>query len=263
MPKTEKDPVRIPAASVGAHSRWNLPEVSSAHLVALQRKKPPEPEPPPEPIVEVIEEELAHEQITVAELEQIRETAEQEGFAQGKEEGHKEGYQEGIESGQKSGFEQGYQEGLDAGKAEMDRAVAAMDEMLRQLDQPLQHISDALQPIMLEMVLKISKAVVGSQLRVEKELIEETISTALAHLPSSSDPIKMTVSPSMVNYVQQLACVKEQNCTVISGDNLQDGDCLVQTTHSLIEYRVDQRFDEVVQQLTQQLEGLDGHDLST
>ncbi|HBN87799.1 MAG TPA: flagellar biosynthesis protein, partial [Rheinheimera sp.] len=64
------------------------------------------------------EEELTLKPLTADDIEQIRQAAYDEGFAEGKDEGFSKGYGEGREQGQQDGFTQGQAEGKKQGLAD-------------------------------------------------------------------------------------------------------------------------------------------------
>lgn len=78
---------------------------------------------------------------TLAEIEQIRQAAEQEGFSQGQEQGYQAGFAQGQETGQSEGFNvgqaQGQQAGYDAGFAQGQAAAQTLSAIAAQLAEPL------------------------------------------------------------------------------------------------------------------------------
>ena len=126
MSQESKQFKRLSAEEAQHFESWSLPSMGGPTSVGLQQKDPVQ--------VQVVEEEIAAEKITVSELESIRETARLEGLVAGLEEGRAEGHIKGKEAGVLEGKEQGYQEGFAQGEGEVKRLQAMLQQMVSELE---------------------------------------------------------------------------------------------------------------------------------
>ncbi len=79
---------------------------------------------------------------TLGQIEEIRQEAENEGFAQGKEEGHQAGLEtgrlEGLKQGHDEGFEQGKEQGYQEGAEKALELIKRFEGLLEQFEKPLE-----------------------------------------------------------------------------------------------------------------------------
>lgn len=246
MSKEEKPYIRAQAA-VSAFTNWHLPQVGeSSHVVGLQRKDAD--------AVKVVEEELAAEKITVAELEAIREDARLEGLAAGLEEGRAQGKQEGLAQGLAEGKEQGYQEGFASGDAEIKRLQALLSQMLVEFETPLDKQLDDVENVLMEYVQAFSKAVINHELSTNPELIQQAIKEALNQLPEPLGNVKLVVAQADKSVVEAMLAQTSLTAEVVVDDAVGQGGFKIHTSSSIVEHAMPERFEHVSQQLTQLFE---------
>ncbi|GAA3969048.1 flagellar assembly protein FliH [Allohahella marinimesophila] len=235
----ERMPVeRIPAESLTAYERWEMPAISEAGQMA-KRREPPAPIKPP----------------TAADLEAIREAAYQDGLAQGLEEGRKKGYESGFKSGYEKGKTQGRTDGMASGRTEImaelrsqiDSGVSRLDQVVQVLASPVDALSDELEAASLSLVLAISRSVVARELTLDASHVADIVRYALTQLPESDKPLRIFVNPDDLAFLQEHARPQpEWLAQCVADPALAPGGCRLDNRTTLVDFSTDKRFAQVI-----------------
>ncbi|WP_415902762.1 FliH/SctL family protein [Neptuniibacter sp. QD29_5] len=237
---------RIKADEVAELIGWELPQVAGQHVVGLQQKDPVE--------VTVVEEVMAAEKITLAELEEIRETARIEGLAAGLEEGRLKGQEEGRTQGEAAGREQGYQEGFKQGEAEVQRLQALFSNMMTEFQLPLKQQTVAIEQELIKMVVSLAEATIGAELSNRKELLLASIQNSLRSVPEPLGTVTVKVHKDDLPYLEKMLLVSGVVLEYIVDENISQGSYELQAASTLVEYNLDQHFSSVVKQFLSSVE---------
>lgn len=235
----ERMPVeRIPAESLTAYERWEMPAISEAGQMA-KRREPPAPIKPP----------------TAADLEAIREAAYQDGLAEGLDEGRKKGYESGFKSGYEKGKQQGRTDGMASGRTEImtelrnqiDSGIGRLDQIVQVLAGPVEALSDELEAASLSLVIGISRSVVARELALDSSHIADIVRYALTQLPESDKPLKIFVNPDDLAFLQEHARPQpEWLSQCVADPALAPGGCRLDNRTTLVDFSTDKRFAQVV-----------------
>ncbi|WP_286239966.1 FliH/SctL family protein [Neptuniibacter halophilus] len=232
---------RIRAEEAAGLLGWELPQMGGAGgSIGLQRKDPVE--------VTVVEEVIAAEKITVAELEEIREAARIEGLAAGLEEGRREGHAEGHAAGMAEGLEQGLQQGLQQGEAEIRRMQGLLSNLLTEFEAPVSALTLQMEKELLQLVVMLSEAVVGRELETRKELLLESIRQSLQHMPEPLGEVRVRVNPADRACLDNIPLQSGVTLLVDEDPQLTPGSYQLETSNTLVEHKVEERFAQVVEQ---------------
>lgn len=235
-------PVLIRAADVTRVERWMPPDVGGEAPVvqALARK----PKAPLEEVdVSVLEEEIFAEKLTLSQWEEICEEARRTGRA--------EGLKEGRERGRKEGYEQGLAQGLEAGQAEIQARLEQLDVLVGQLQQPIEQQREALEATLIRLVISLAQAVVKAELSQRPELLANSVSEALDQLPETRGEILLRVHPDQLTALEPLL---DETCLRLKADDsLEVGSCIVESGSCRVDYRTEERFAQVAEQLLARL----------
>lgn len=200
---------------------------------------------------------------TLAEIEDIRQQAEQEGLEQGKEEGLKsgletgrlEGLKQGHEEGLKQGIEQGYSEGLEQAKVLIDKFESLID----QFEKPLSLLDTEIEQELVSLTIKLTRAVIGHEIKTHPEHILAALRQGVDSLPLKEQGISIRLHPDDHSLVQELYSVNqlEKNRWILEADpSLLVGDCVIQSQRSSVDMRLEQRITSVLQGMNHHLEHL-------
>lgn len=201
---------------------------------------------------------------TAEELENIRQEAQTEGYQQGllegkqegHEQGHQEGYQQGFQEGKTKGLEEGktqgqklgFEQGLADAKAEIANEVAALRAIAKQLLAPVNDQQDALEVAFSGLIEQAVRAVVRTQPALSQQDIVHLVHEAVEALPVGAKNIRVYLNARDIDVLGQ-HWNSPLPVEFINDPELEPGDCRVEATDSLINYRVEDRIEQVLDEL--------------
>lgn len=231
---------RLPSDSVSGLESWALPDVAGEHVMAFARKETGQ--------IEVIEEEQVAEKLTLAELEEIRESARREGF----DEGYKDGLEKGLGDGHAKGLADGHKEGYDAGFAsgqgDVQRLQAQLTDLIQQQHDPLRSQAENLENHLLDMVVSLSRAVVGDTAQIDKAVVRRAVQEVLSKIPRPHAELKIMVNPADVEVVAEMARLQHETWQIVGDDSIAQGGCRLHGVDNFADNTLPHRFDQVVEQ---------------
>ncbi|MGX9459971.1 flagellar assembly protein FliH [Shewanella sp. A14] len=196
---------------------------------------------------------------TMAQIEDIRAAAEQEGFEQGKQDGYQQGVEqgrlEGLEQGHQEGFTQGEQQGLEAGQTKANELVAQLSQIMSQFEQPLLILDNEIEAELLAMTISLAKAVIGHELKTHPEHILTALRQGVDSLPLKEQLVKLRLNQADAELVNQFYSTEQlqKNQWQIDIDpSLSNGDCMIESVRSSVDLRVEQRINQVFSELDAQ-----------
>lgn len=196
------------------------------------------------------QEEFNIKPLTATDMEQIRQAAYDEGFAEGKEEGFSKGYAEGREQGQQDGMVQGQAEGKKTGLADAEQELTAQREqltaLLSQLQQPLLAVNEQVKQQLLQLSLAMAQAVIAVEAKTNPDVILQAISDATSALPLQSKNVVIKLNPIDIAKVEQFysaADIAKHGWQLTPAVNVSEGGCLVQSTLSSVDRSLEQRIE--------------------
>ena len=247
MSRENKPYIRVQDDVIEPFASWELPQVGDGStVIGLQRKDAAD--------VVVVEEELAAEKITVAELEAIRDAARLEGLAAGLEEGRAQGASEGLAQGIEQGKQQGYQEGFAQGEAEVQRLQSLFAEMTREFETPLQDTLDQVESLLLQSVKKMSEAVIATELATRPELIQKAVRASLEQLPEPLGQLKVIIAAQDQAAIEQLSAQTALQAEIIVDEALSPGSYRLETANSLVTHDSNAQLKHVLEQMMSDLD---------
>ncbi len=176
---------------------------------------------------------------TAEDLERIHQEAWQEGYNLGLEEGRKAGYDAGRQDGEKY-------------VRQMRSLTDALDvERLRQDEEIAQEV--------LTLALSVAQQVVGTSLRVNPELLLETIREALISLPALSGHYRVVVHPDSAQVVKDWLAQEHNHLSwkVVEDSQMELGGFRFESTQSELDASMQARWREVIACLGANTEWLD------
>lgn len=221
---------------------WLLPEVDGLHTVGLHTKavKPKAAE------ITVVDEEIVAEKVTLSELEAIRERAYEEGF--------KAGEVAGNESGLQAGDQRGYEEGIGRAQAEIDQQLLKLESLLTALDEPLHEQHKQIAGLVVDLSAHVAEVVTKQLASEYKEVIQTAVTEAMALLPKQSGELLITVNPEDANALAALAEKHKERWRLLEDAEVAPGGCIISTDTSVVDYCIESRFSDVIDQLKNRLD---------
>ena len=229
--------------------QWQTPDLTSEQLKrntktnALNKTQPVAKTQKPQE-----EEELTLKPLTADDIEQIRQAAYDEGFAEGKDEGFSKGYGEGREQGQQDGFTQGQAEGkkqgLADGQDELDSKLTQLSTLLDQLQQPLANVDAMVQQQLLALSLAMAQAVIAVEVKTNQQVILQAVSDAISALPLDASQLLIKLNPQDISTIEQFygaEALIERGWQLRAEPSIEQGGCMVESSRSSVDRTLGQR----------------------
>jgi flagellar assembly protein FliH len=241
-------------------SHWRLPDITADQSLSPSNMFGKKPQ------AHVMDEDVEDSPapLTMAQLEEMRAIAEQEGFAEGKQNGYQEGLEqgrlEGLEQGHQQGLAQGEQQGLEAGKADADALVSRFSHIVEQFEQPLAVLDLEIESELLGLVISLAKSVIVHELKTHPEHILAALRQGIDALPIKEQQIKIRVNSTDAALIgefysqEQLA---KHRWELDIDPLLSPGDCIIDSVRSSVDLRLEQRMAQVLVQLNDQHQALE------
>lgn len=232
-------------------SHWQIPDVTQAvpeDVSNLFGRKAAQQE--------QVEEAEAFSPPTLSEIEDIRKQAEQDGFVEGKEEGYQAGIEsgrlDGLKQGHSEGFEQGREQGYQEGVEQAKVLINRFESILSQFEKPMQLLDSEIEQEIIQLTMKLSKAVVGHELKTHPEHVLSALRLGVDSLPIKEQGINIRLHPDDYQLVQELYSVNqlEKNRWELEADpSLSPGDCVINSLRSSVDMRLDTRINAIFEEL--------------
>ncbi|NLK84846.1 MAG: hypothetical protein GX278_02645 [Aeromonadales bacterium] len=225
----------------------------------------------------VLEETQSDEQnpsITVEELDKIRADAYEEGkasglkdgyeqgIAQGIEEGKKQGYEEGFANGQEKGYKdgltqgtedgfvQGHKEGLDSGQKIVIEQAERFRYLADALANPLREVDKDVTDEIAYIISRLVKVITKKEIKQNADFLVKSIQNAISILPNAQKGAKISLNPEDLAIVTASLgpeYIKKENYQLIEDPTLEIGDIKVSNDESLIDWRINDRIDSLLE----------------
>lgn len=249
-PLRYKKPFSPDAAMAESLENWETLDLSSetepqsGHTNALNLRRPSINR----ELTAAEDEEQAYKPLTADDLEQLRQAAFDEGFAEGKEEGFSKGYNEGREQGQQDGLVQGLAEGKKQGleeiQPELDAKLQQLTRLLEQLQQPLAGLNQQVEQALAELALAMAKAVINVEVKTNPAVILQVVQEATSALPLNTEHMHIKLHPEDLAIITQHyseAEIQERHWQLRAEPLLERGGCIVESEKSSVDRTLTQR----------------------
>lgn len=166
---------------------------------------------------------------TLEELENIRQQAHDDGYAQG----HDAGYAAGIQQARTE--------------------AAQIQTLLQNLQDALNQMDEQLAQSLLDLSLEIARKMTGEILRVKPEIILKIVSDAISDLPHFNQNAHLILHPDDAELVRKQ--IGEQlshaGWKIFTDAQISHGGCRVETAHSQVDAATEARWKRVVESIGQ------------
>ncbi len=249
---SKSTPGRIPAESVGDVRAWVMPPVTDSGRVLSSAEK--EARESRDKLLRQGKETIENVEMSVRSkpgmsakhMQDIFDSVEKDGFAQG--------FKNGQQQGQAEGYEAGRQQGLIEMREQLAIEQARMQTLMQALLQPLTAQDDDLENMLLDVICSLTQSVVQRELLLDSSQILALVKIAVAALPVGSKNIRICVNPDDLAILESYAEEQQLDWKFFGDTQLQIGGCRIETPESRVDYSVSLRLKTVLEQfLTGQL----------
>ena len=166
---------------------------------------------------------------TVAELENIRQQAHDEGHTQGRNEG----YAAGIQQAQSD--------------------AAQIHALLQSLQDALNQVDEQMAQSLLNLSLEIARKMIGEALQVKPEIILKIVNDAIGSLPHFNQNAHLILHPSDAELVrkQMGEQLSHAGWKIFTDTQIRRGGCRTETAHSNVDATTETRWKRIVESIGQ------------
>ena len=227
---------RIPADKSSVFSSWDIPEVKRGQIIQAEklRQRGPRGE-----LLALQGEEVVYSSITAAQLEEISLAA--------YEDVRQQAYEEGLKQGQA----EGYQTGLKAGEEEIQQQSRGLREVIANLTTYLNGQDDEVEQALVNLATCIASSILRRELSIDSGQVLAIVHEAVHSLPIKASNITVHLSEQDFQLLKQLDDVPEQWKLQIDR-TLTSGGCRVTTDQSVVDYTLEDQFQQTVNTIVEQ-----------
>lgn len=227
---------RIPADKTSVFSTWDIPEVKKGQVVQAEklRQRGPRGE-----LVALNSDDIVYSSITAGQLEEISAVAYEEVRAQA--------YQDGIRQGR----EQGYEAGLKAGEQEICQQTEGLRKAVDSVFTYLAGQDDEVEQALVNLATCIASAILRRELTIDSQHIGTVVAEALASLPVNASNITVNLSEQDFRLLKLRDDIPA-NWQLQIDRTLSPGGCRVKTDQSVVDYTLEDQFQQMVNAIVEQ-----------
>ncbi|KAF7599970.1 MAG: flagellar assembly protein FliH [Candidatus Dactylopiibacterium carminicum] len=184
-----------------------------------------------------------------------------EAFKEGMDRGYREGHDSGFEQGRQDGLALGRSEGAREGREMARREVQArfeslaqpLDAMLEALQQLQADYQGALRKEVVELVAKVARQVIRSELALQPVQLLTLVDETLATMPPAREGVEVYLNPEELERIRELAPERAARWTLIPDARLEPGECRVSADGHEADAGCRQRLAACIEQVSTQL----------
>jgi len=252
----------IPAEDIDHAERWALPQMEGkaprikSAVKERRERQQLEKQRADEIIEDVNIEDIPSSALTAEQMQEITEAAEKEGYAKG--------HQEGLLAGKDAGYKAGQQQGLKEMKASLTLQQTRFTQLANALLNPIEEQDDALEQALLASVVSIASGVIKRELFADSSHIQSLVQEAIAALPAGAKNIRIILHPDdlamLEQYLEEDAPRAAEDWQFFAEASMTPGGCKVETAQSLIDFSVERRMSQILNDFTTKQLGNDAKD---
>lgn len=221
---------RIPAEKSSVFNAWDIPEVKRGQVVQAEklRQRGPRGE-----LLELDGEEIVYNSITARQLEEISAAA----YEEIREEAYKEGLQQG--------HAEGYQAGLNEGQQLIEQQTQSLQAVIASLTTYLNGQDDEVEQALVNLATCMASSILRRELSIDSSQILAIVQEAVRSLPIKASNITVHLSEQDYQLLKQRDDLESQWRLQIDR-TLTAGGCRVTTDQSVVDYTLEDQFQQVV-----------------
>lgn len=144
---------------------------------------------------------------------------------------------------------EGQQIGQQEKVAELDAVITRLNQVILKLHDPIQGVEDQVEEALLNVVFALSRSVIKRELQMDSRQIAGVVREVLQSLPSAHREVRIKFNPVDLEWVKKSVETLKIDVDLVPVEQLLPGGCEVETSHSLIDYTVEKRFQRTVQKM--------------
>ncbi|GLS27702.1 FliH/SctL family protein [Marinibactrum halimedae] len=159
-----------------------------------------------------------------------------------------EGYNEGFSKGEQHGFESGEKKAHEECSAQLQHAIARAQGITEALQHPLAQQQSAIEAIITDTIVNLTRAVVARELQLDRSHIVELVQQSLSSLPFSADNVQIMVHPDDRDVLEKHAQAHGLEWQLKASVSIEPGGCQVMSRDSVVDCQVSERLTAAIDQ---------------
>lgn len=168
------------------------------------------------------------------------------------------GFAEGERKGYDAGFKSGYQDGMEKADELSKKNIEFMQSVIEGIDDGRHALLTRYESDLIDVALAIAKNVLKAEIKSNPKAIKSIIEHT-AHTCKNRDSLLITVSENSFKLLVSEDCDLTENLAKLSNsvkivvdDNMEDGDCIIETPAGVIDCGINTQFDNMQATLNEQ-----------
>lgn len=199
----------IPGDDGGAIDQWLPPQMDDpTHVDVRDAKNPRQP-------------------MTAAQMEEVHEQAQRDGFDQG----------------YKQGKEKGYAEGLEKALVEARETAQHMQSLLKCMAAPLEELDEQVEKSLVKLAMSVGRHIVRRELKIDPAQVIAVVRESVSALPIAASRVRIHLHPDDAALIRERLPVHEQDSQwdIVEDPGLTRGGCKVVSESSQVDSSVENR----------------------
>ena len=146
---------------------------------------------------------------------------------------------------QSRGFQAGKWEGLESGRAEAEQIVSHMADLLDEMAKPYRSLDHLVTQELVSLSMLIAKQIIRRELMTNSDLVTDMAREALSTMSSLEGEIEISLHPSDVEMVHQLAegNLKGKSWKLVPDPGFLPGGCRIKTPTSYVDASIEKQME--------------------
>ena len=148
-------------------------------------------------------------------------------------------YEQTLEQARQQGYREGLQQGQQEGRQQARAMLAEMSALWDAMQQPFADMEHAVHTELMGLVVAMAEAVLQRELATDRELIRQSLETALDALGSTENTVEVVLNPKDADLVSGLLADEGIDHRLKPDPNMMPGGCRLRHGHALVDARVE------------------------
>jgi flagellar assembly protein FliH len=170
------------------------------------------------------------------------------------DEAYKLGHEEGFNQGQEDGICQGKAIALEQVKTNIEESVRRAQQLIQAADDEATRMIAAAERQIIDLALVVTRKILRREIEDNPVITLPIVKAALDKV-KDQDEITIRVSPLSYDFVLlgkqelQTTLLRECSLTIIADENLNEGDCIIETPYGTIDATIDSQLENLISSL--------------
>lgn len=151
------------------------------------------------------------------------------------------------------GYAQGHESGYATGTQQAGKEAAQIHALLQDLQDALNQMDEQVAQSLLDLSLEIARKMVGEAMQINPEVILNVVSTAISNLPHFNQNAHLVVHPEDAELIRKHMGeqLSHAGWKIFTDEQIKRGGCRAETAHSQVDATAETRWKRIVESIGQ------------